>query len=51
MFCKILGRTAGDIVLTMGAQGGLYLTGGILPRIAELLPNTPFLECLSKRQS
>ena len=34
-FCSWLGRIAGDNVLTTGAQGGVYVVGGIVPRFAE----------------
>ncbi len=42
LFTQILGASAGDIALTYGAFGGIYLSGGILPKIindmdAELL--------------
>lgn len=35
LFTQILGASAGDIALTMGAFGGVYLSGGILPKIIE----------------
>ncbi len=28
-FCAILGAAAGDIALTMGSRGGVYIAGGI----------------------
>ena len=34
-FCEILGRTAGNGVLTLGSLGGVYLCGGILPRFLD----------------
>ena len=34
-FTQILGASAGDIALTMGAFGGVYLSGGILPKIID----------------
>ena len=30
MFCAMLGTVAGDLALTLGAQGGLYIAGGIV---------------------
>lgn len=33
LFTQILGASAGDIALTYGAFGGVYLSGGILPKI------------------
>ncbi len=34
-FCSILGSVAGDVAMAMGATGGVYLSGGILPRIKD----------------
>ncbi|GAB2874038.1 glucokinase [Microbulbifer echini] len=41
-FLGFLGSAAGDAALYMGAKGGVFLGGGILPRIAELLPESAF---------
>lgn len=41
-FCAILGSVAGDHALTMGARGGVYLAGGILPRFLEFLDKSSF---------
>jgi len=41
-FCEILGRVAGDGVLTLGSTGGVYLCGGILPRFLEFFLESPF---------
>lgn len=35
LFTRWLGRVAGNIALTAGARGGVYLAGGILPRWGE----------------
>jgi glucokinase len=42
MFCRILGQTAGDLALATGARGGVYLAGGIPPRILALLHEGEF---------
>lgn len=34
MFCGFLGSVAGDLALTLGARGGVYLGGGIVPRLS-----------------
>jgi glucokinase len=34
-FFALLGGFAGDVVLTLGARGGLYVGGGVVPRMAE----------------
>ncbi len=41
-FCAILGSTAGDIALALGARGGVFIAGGIAPRIINLLETGPF---------
>jgi hypothetical protein len=37
MFCAILGTAAANLVITLGARGGLYIGGGIVPRLGRLL--------------
>jgi glucokinase len=41
-FCGLLGAFAGDVALTLGARGGVYLGGGVLPRIADVLAASDF---------
>ncbi|HYX33743.1 MAG TPA: glucokinase [Oligoflexus sp.] len=36
-FCAVLGSVAGDYALQIGAQGGVYIAGGIVPRFKEFL--------------
>ncbi len=49
VFCALLGDLCADFILATGAWGGLYLAGGILPRITPLLQESPFLERLRDR--
>jgi len=42
LFCALLGSVAGNIALTLGAQGGVYVAGGIVPRFADHLARSPF---------
>jgi glucokinase len=42
MFCAFLGGVAGDVALTLGATGGVFVAGGIAPRITEFLRESPF---------
>ena len=42
MFCALLGSLAGNAALTLGARGGVFLGGGILPRIADVLRDSEF---------
>lgn len=48
-FCAILGSVAGDIALIMGARGGVYIAGGIAPRILPFLEASPFRERFEKK--
>ncbi|KRF02247.1 glucokinase [Frateuria sp. Soil773] len=44
VFCALLGSFVGDLVLLYGASGGVFLAGGILPQIRQLLPASRFRE-------
>jgi glucokinase len=43
-FMAFLGNVAGNLALTVGARRGVYIGGGIPPRIADLLPASRFSE-------
>jgi len=43
-FCLLLGSFAGSVALSYGAQGGMFLGGGILPRFPEFLAASGFRE-------
>lgn len=42
MFCGMLGTMAGNLALTLGAQGGIYIAGGIVPRLGGRFAESPF---------
>jgi glucokinase len=42
MFCTMLGTVASDLALTLGARGGIYIAGGIIPRLGAGLAETGF---------
>ncbi len=42
LFCAFLGSVAGDLALTLGARGGVYVGGGIVPRLGEAFARSPF---------
>ena len=42
IFCEALGTVAGNLALTLGARGGVYLGGGILRKIPRLFENSGF---------
>ena len=48
-FCAILGSVAGDIALILGARGGVYIAGGIAPRILPFLKASPFRERFERK--
>ena len=41
-FCAFLGSFAGSVALTFGARGGVYIAGGISPRILDFLVQSEF---------
>lgn len=41
-FCCMLGTIAGNLVVTLGAQGGIYIGGGIVPRLGERFGRSGF---------
>ncbi|KRG72273.1 glucokinase [Stenotrophomonas chelatiphaga] len=43
VFCGLLGSTVGDMALMYGAHGGVYLAGGILPKIRDYLRDSTFV--------
>ena len=42
MFCGMLGTVAGNLAITLGAQGGIYIGGGIVPRLGERFASSSF---------
>jgi glucokinase len=42
MFCAMLGGFAGDVALTLGAHGGVYIAGGIAPKLGDFLVASGF---------
>jgi glucokinase len=41
-FCAFLGSVAGNVALTFGARGGVYIAGGISPRILDFMARSQF---------
>jgi glucokinase len=41
-FCKMLGTVAGNLAVTLGARGGIYIGGGIVPRLGERFARSGF---------
>ncbi len=42
LFCAFLGVAAGNLALTRGARGGVYIGGGIVPRLGAWFATSPF---------
>jgi glucokinase len=42
MFCAMLGTMAGNLALTLGARGGVFIGGGIVPRLGRFFADSPF---------
>jgi len=43
-FCAMLGTFAGNVALTVGARGGVFIAGGIVPRLGEFFFASRFRE-------
>jgi glucokinase len=41
-FCAMLGTVAGNLAVTLGALGGVYIGGGIVPRLGDYFDRSPF---------
>jgi glucokinase len=44
MFCAMLGTVAGNLALTLGARGGIYVAGGIVPKLGARFAASAFRE-------
>jgi glucokinase len=44
MFCAMLGAVAGNLALTYGARGGVYIAGGIVPKLGDDFAASRFRE-------
>ncbi len=44
MFCAMLGTVAGNLALTLGARGGIYIAGGIVPKLGPAFARSAFRE-------
>lgn len=42
MLCGVLGAVAGNLALTLGARGGVYIGGGVVPRLGTWFDTSPF---------
>ena len=42
LFCGLLGAAAGNMAMELGARGGVYVGGGIIPRLGDRFAASPF---------
>jgi len=42
VFCSLLGTAAANLAVTLGAMGGIYIGGGIVPRLGEYFEKSSF---------
>jgi glucokinase len=49
MFCAMLGTVAGNLALTLGARGGVYVSGGIVPRLGSFFMQSEFRSRFEKK--
>ncbi|AWN42662.1 glucokinase [Methylobacterium durans] len=49
LFARLLGRACGDLALTFLATGGVYIGGGIAPRIVRVLQAGGFREAFERK--
>lgn len=49
LFCAFLGNVAGNLALTLGAVGGVYIGGGIVPRLGDAFARSRFRACFEAK--
>jgi len=42
IFCGMLGTISGNLALTLGAQGGVFVAGGVVPKMAAIFDSSTF---------
>ena len=49
MFCNLLGTAAGGLAVTVCATGGVYVAGGILPKLGDFFERSQFRRRFEQR--
>ena len=49
LFCAALGAYAGDVAVMTGARGGVFIAGGIAPKVLPVLKTSAFLARFQRR--
>lgn len=48
-FCRLMGRFGGNLALTLGTFGGVYVAGGVVPRFIDFFKNSKFREAFEDK--
>ena len=48
LFCRLLGNVAGNLALTLGARGGVYIGGGIVPKLGDYFFSSGFRQAFEQ---
>ena len=48
-FCGMLGTVAANLAVTLGAQGGVYIGGGVVPKLGAYFAESPFRARFEKK--
>ena len=48
-FCRLMGRFGGNLALTLGTFGGVYIGGGVVPRFIDFFKNSRFREAFEDK--
>lgn len=48
-FCGMLGTVAANLAVTLGATGGMYIGGGVVPRLGQYFASSPFRARFEKK--
>lgn len=49
LFCHWMGVVAGNLAITLGSTGGVYIGGGIVPKLGDYFINSGFLAAFSHK--
>lgn len=49
IFCRLLGSCAGNLALTIGAEGGVYIGGGVVPRLGDFFERSDFRQAFEAK--
>ena len=48
-FCRLMGRFGGNLALTLGTFGGVYVAGGVVPRFVDFFKESKFREAFEDK--